>query len=351
MLTVSNMPNMNPTRNLTLSTGRGAGLIVIDGRDLDGKPVQPVTANRALALAQVPIDAEAQPVRVEDAPTAVVMAAVAGAEKVRSLGELYEDLVGSVFLTLSRSKVGRLLIDLAIRSNRSLTIRALPGQLQALTGAAPGAPAGGARDTVIRYSPETWWFQDSYPSLNGSPLAPGGPMPSVCSVPIDPGYLVNCDDVLLHEMVHAVRLMRGFWRSGQTMTHFDSVEDFYAVLIANMYLSEIGREVALRSDHNILFHPLRQIAPAVWLDPRAVVRLPVRNRTGPWDDHEYQLDLLRQEMPDLYLGLASVPCRWNPVRAHQQVEREEEEDRRRLYGLTRRPVRTGPFRNGARALG
>jgi hypothetical protein len=60
------------------------------------------------------------------------------------------------------------------------------------------------------------------------------------------------DESLLHELVHALRILQGQWYPqvvGSRWTkRYDSTEEFYGILIANIYLSEKGKTV-LRSDH------------------------------------------------------------------------------------------------------
>jgi len=57
------------------------------------------------------------------------------------------------------------------------------------------------------------------------------------------------DEVLFHEMVHATRQMRGIYDAAPLGFLYDTEEEFYAILLANIYASETGRPVDLRSDH------------------------------------------------------------------------------------------------------
>src|SRR5258707_6053782 len=60
------------------------------------------------------------------------------------------------------------------------------------------------------------------------------------------------DETLFHELVHALRIMQGQWYpevlGRQWSGKYDFTEEFYGILIANIYMSEKGR-VVLRADH------------------------------------------------------------------------------------------------------
>lgn len=74
-----------------------------------------------------------------------------------------------------------------------------------------------------------------------------------------PGFLA--DEILMHELVHAARGTLHGWRHLDD----DAVEEFYAVLVGNIYLSEKGSK-AFRSDHGFGKLPEEDAAPGVFLD-------------------------------------------------------------------------------------
>lgn len=92
---------------------------------------------------------------------------------------------------------------------------------------AGGIGTGLGSDTEVAFSPQGWGMQG----------AGSGP-----------------DEVLLHEMVHGLRDMRG---KGQCRTNrmgkYDTEEEFFAILITNIYISEknkkYGSKLPLRADH------------------------------------------------------------------------------------------------------
>jgi Effector protein len=92
-----------------------------------------------------------------------------------------------------------------------------------VAGAAPGSGEGS--DVEIRYTP--WIFQSGI----------GGPGTN------------EPDEILLHEMVHGLREMSGVFFPGTKTRGFDTLEEFVAILVSNIYRSETGRP-GLRADHS-----------------------------------------------------------------------------------------------------
>ena len=62
------------------------------------------------------------------------------------------------------------------------------------------------------------------------------------------------DEVLFHEMIHATRQMRGIFDPLPLGFLYDTEEEFYAILLANIYASETGRAIDIRSDHHGFEH-------------------------------------------------------------------------------------------------
>ena len=56
------------------------------------------------------------------------------------------------------------------------------------------------------------------------------------------------DEVLLHELVHALRMMKGMSLCRFMPDDYDTVEEFHAILVANIYRSECGYPT-LRANH------------------------------------------------------------------------------------------------------
>jgi hypothetical protein len=113
----------------------------------------------------------------------------------------------------------------------------------------------------------------------------------------DPGS--HREEILLHELVHALRIMKGL-RSVKPLPErngykFDNVEEFYAIQITNMFSSENG--LKLRKDHSIDYTELT-------------------NERDILDDAQYKGLFIQFAKDDRVLtdGLKTVPSRYNPFR-------------------------------------
>ena len=81
---------------------------------------------------------------------------------------------------------------------------------------------------------------------------------------------VQKDEILLHEMVHGVRQMEGTvdFHTPLDAPHYDTVEEFMAIVVSNVYRSEMKRP-GLRQDH-WAFNNL----PAIQEDPKKFLAVP-----------------------------------------------------------------------------
>jgi hypothetical protein len=110
-------------------------------------------------------------------------------------------------------------------------------QLASYTGTGAGS------DVEVHYSP--WKLQQG-----PLPVCPRDGTVSKGGCRLTPGSDDTPDTTLLHELVHALREMRGqlnqvpTWQKG-----YDNEEEFFAILVANIYMSEQGRK-NLRQDHH-----------------------------------------------------------------------------------------------------
>ena len=140
---------------------------------------------------------------------------------------------------------------------------------------------GGGSDTEIRFNALMWT-----PPPGGGAVAPGA----------------AADEILLHEMTHGLRQMRGQMLCSGVYDHptYDTIEEFIAILVSNLYRSERGRP-GLRSDHGANSPPLSPALsdPATFLD------------TESNKDHIHKMfeeDLVFAK------NLANVRCAFNPVK-------------------------------------
>lgn len=114
------------------------------------------------------------------------------------------------------------------------------------------------------------------------------------------------DETLLHELLHASRLMKGLFYTFPLRGGYGNMEEFFANVIENIYRSEKGGSPR---DYGG-----RPINPDVFLDERLGV------------DIRSMLGVLRGQQPALFQELAAIRTAFNPV---AQVAAEEAKRKRR----------------------
>jgi len=109
----------------------------------------------------------------------------------------------------------------------------------------PEAGTGAGTNCEIRYTPSMWHAGD------GQGKAP--------------------DEVLFHELVHASRDMRGVAYEGPVNRNYDNTEEYIAIILQNMYLSEKGQDVFRGGHTRGRIQPLRGAdADRLLLNPQHV---------------------------------------------------------------------------------
>jgi hypothetical protein len=168
---------------------------------------------------------------------------------------------------------------------------------------------GEGANVTIHYHPLTWLLGSFRTGLVGN-LMP--------------------DDVLVHELVHALRMMSGMVRpiNLSTLYHtrrWGNSEEFYGVLVANIYISERNsierRGQPLRGNVG----PVDQFSPLTGQEARSQAFLQTYKST---------IKALCDEMLGLthgggQHGLQHVPPSFNPIR---DLLQEEDELRAKMYG-------------------
>jgi len=106
------------------------------------------------------------------------------------------------------------------------------------------------------------------------------------------------EEILLHEMIHGLRNLYGVSNTrplGGWMANYDNEEEFYAILLTNIYMSERG-QIRMRADH----HGFTSLSkPEFFL-----------NNPGIFD----LVSKLYQQQPALCANIATVECDFNPLR-------------------------------------
>jgi hypothetical protein len=146
--------------------------------------------------------------------------------------------------------------------------------------------AGKRENSLVRFTPAQW----TYNPIN-TELGIGIPFFGTGSEP---------DEVLLHELVHALRFIAGVSdkkRRVPFQKQYDNKEEFFAILITNLYRSECGRRNR-RAGHDAYFWGKRADNDA-FLD-EGMNRLHIRQ--------------LRRQQPLLFNDLNDVKAPFNPLR-------------------------------------
>jgi hypothetical protein len=104
------------------------------------------------------------------------------------------------------------------------------------------------------------------------------------------------DEVLLHELVHSLRMALGLSLCLWMPDDYDTIEEFYAILIANIYRSECGW-FNLRANH---------FGKSDLLD---------KDDVRFYCKYKEQIDSFVKQMPAAFCqSIAAVQCRFNPIR-------------------------------------
>lgn len=82
---------------------------------------------------------------------------------------------------------------------------------------------GRGSDTTVRFSPNQWNAAPGMPPSTGRQSGPGS----------------RGDEVLFHEMLHGLRMMAGTLQCTAETAGYDTFEEFFAIVISNMYASEV----------------------------------------------------------------------------------------------------------------
>jgi Effector protein len=128
----------------------------------------------------------------------------------------------------------------------------------------------------------------------------------------DPGAAP--DEVLFHELIHASRTMRGVVSQSFVNQDYEDYEEYLAIALANIYLSEKGQRI-LRGDH--ADGRLTGWRRNEFLDNSQEVNLPPMQL----------MDEFKASQPDFYRALAALPPerpKYNWVRQHNERRKFQE---------------------------
>ena len=156
-----------------------------------------------------------------------------------------------------------------------------------------GASAG--HNALVRFNPDMW---------NGEALAAVGFITKAADFKQAPG--VGKDEILLHEMVHGLRQIRGTTDQHKPADSpdMDTVEEFMAIVVSNVYRSELNRP-GLRADHHG-FAPL----PSAQENPQVFL-----NQAGKSGESNLtRMQQFKTQNPALFEDLKRSPAKFNPFK-------------------------------------
>lgn len=204
----------------------------------------------------------------------------------------YVSDVTDVLKIIKSQRVGSIVIDEIGRLGRIL-LKPYAG-LNATTDYQQGM-AGILAKVVISFSPNTWAVVTN--------IYPGIKFPNVYA--LFPG--MTQDEVLLHEMVHAVNgLGPGFSNSTLqgVMAPYENEEEFFTILTANLYISEKGR-------------PPRMMRNSHALSPQGMPDWEAISEVFLFENANYSLiDKFCRQNDHFTRMLARVHSRFNPIRSY-----------------------------------
>jgi len=149
---------------------------------------------------------------------------------------------------------------------------------------------GKGTDVVLFFSPEMWRNQQK-------PVFPGA----------------NVDEVLFHELVHASRQTRGVQDSSYVDNDYDDSEEYLAVVLTNIYMSEKGQLVMV-GNHGT--KPLQGPERDNFINNSQHTLLAPQQLMQNFKDSQRAF----------YDALANLPAtiKWNPVRQHNEFRRQHD---------------------------
>lgn len=114
-------------------------------------------------------------------------------------------------------------------------------------------------------------------------------------------------EVLLHEMLHAYRFQHGFLDVDSTGDGYDNIEEYFAIVVANVFIScDSGDSARLRADH----HGFAELSASQIASFRT---------TPPNPD---RLAIIERDLPDFVARLRALPfdvCPFNPFRPDPSI--------------------------------
>jgi len=157
------------------------------------------------------------------------------------------------------------------------------------------APMNQKDNTLVRYNPMMWTAEQ---------VAAMRFIAKPADFKMAPGVLK--DEILLHEMVHGLRQMEGTtdFHKPADVPHYDTVEEFMAIVVSNVYRSEMKRP-GLREDHWGFSSMAKDLE-----DPKKFLDAPGKNG----ESNHSRMKQFQKDNPDFFADMKKVPAAFNPFK-------------------------------------
>ena len=243
----------------------------------------------------------------------------------------YEHEVSAILIQIRRRLTGRMLLDVLKTAGRGLTI--VPTNSATNAGATPMSGTGavaarqqvlvGDNGQVVRDRAGNALIRTGLGSDVGLLFTPRSINPEQART-VPPG--AQADEVLVHELVHTLRQMHGGQTNRPTGSAFGNIDEFMAIVVADMYSSETwtdagGRQqgglARLRASHDLNPASLASVLRSTMCDTPDILR-----GTGPTLSATFAtrfgalLEEFRLGETLLFHRLAGVQAHFNPLTEH-----------------------------------
>jgi hypothetical protein len=158
-------------------------------------------------------------------------------------------------------------------------------------------------NVAVHYNPE---YTGGVPSCPRDGKTTSGP----CRLLL--GAAQEKDDQLLHELVHALRDLRGQWSMVPTLNkQWENEEEFFAILVANIYISEKGQKI-LRATH----HDYTRLDPDLSTSEKFLAKGGTNLSRDQLEVRRLVAKLIREDWGMCCSIAQSVKAEFNPIREY-----------------------------------
>jgi hypothetical protein len=139
--------------------------------------------------------------------------------------------------------------------------------------------------------------------------------------------LVQPDDVLFHELVHVYRAMMGIFEWVRTGDSWDTTEEFFAVVLTNIYVSETRENATMRGDHSSEFRSQQEVH-----DSETDEEFLQSSAHRGWVSQMLEENEMRALTSPLSDPVKKI-AKWNPLRVKRMQDEAPQRYRSKYQGL------------------